>query len=108
MMEGGLALGMVRNASFADHIFVQELTVQAGDRLFLLTDGLVEARNDAGEEYDYDRFLSAAEKGLLLSPEAHANAIIEEVEQFTGAFIEDDYTLMILEIKRNSYNFPSV
>ncbi len=108
MMEGGLALGMVRNASFADHIFVQELTVQAGDRLFLLTDGLVEARNDAGEEYDYDRFLSAAEKGLLLTPEAHANAIIEEVEQFTGAFIEDDYTLMILEIKRNSYNFPSV
>lgn len=101
LVEGGLALGVVRDESFQSHIQTQEISVQTGDRIFLFTDGLVEARNDEGEEFEYERFMTAAQDGLHLDPEQLSENIIREVQDFSGGFIEDDYTLMILDITGN-------
>lgn len=101
LIEGGLALGVIRDASFTNHIKTQEISVQPGDRLFLFTDGIVEARDDQGEEFEYERFMTAAQAGIQLNPEELSQKIIQEVQDFSGGFIEDDYTLMILDITGN-------
>lgn len=108
LIEGGLALGVIRDDSFTAHIKTQELSVQAGDRLFLFTDGIVEARDDQGEEFEYERLMTAAQAGIHLSPEELSQRIIQEVQDFSGGFIEDDYTLMILDITGNPEKQKSV
>jgi phosphoserine phosphatase RsbU/P len=101
LIEGGLALGVVREEGFSQHIKTQEISVQPGDRLMLFTDGIVEARDEKGEEFDYERFMSAAQNGIRLSPEDLSQSIIQEVQDFSGGVIEDDYTLMIIDITGN-------
>ncbi len=100
-MEGGLALGVVREEGFLKHIKTQEISLQIGDRLVLFTDGIVEARDEQGEEFDYDRLINAVQNGIHLSPEDLSQSIIQEVQGFSGGVIEDDYTLMIIDITGN-------
>ncbi len=50
-MEGALPLGVVKDAEFA----VMQFSLQPGDRLTLLTDGVVEAMNRASELFGFAR-----------------------------------------------------
>ncbi len=45
--------------------------------------------------------MSAAQNGIRLSPEDLSQSIIQEVQDFSGGVIEDDYTLMIIDITGN-------
>lgn len=105
LIEGGLALGVIREEGFLEHIKTQEISVQTGDRLILFTDGIVEARDDQGDEFDYERLMNAVQTGIQLSPEELSQNIIQEVQHFSGGVIEDDYTLMIIDITGNP-DFP--
>lgn len=101
MIEGGLALGVLKGTQFDKHVRVQEINIRPGDRFILFTDGIVEARNESSEEYEYDRLMAAAQAGTHLNPEELSESIIREVRNFSGGYIEDDYTLMIIDILRN-------
>lgn len=50
-MPGALPLGLVSSTTYDEHAF----QLQDGDHLALYTDGLLEARNTAGELYGFDR-----------------------------------------------------
>lgn len=71
----------------------QELMLTSGDRLFLYSDGVVETRDSAGEEYGDARLLgfaaesAASPENLLREVEAHAN----------GHPLLDDLTIVMLE-----------
>ncbi len=108
LIEGGLALGVIREDGFREYIKTQEISVHTGDRLVLFTDGIVEARDEKGEEFDYDRLLNAVQNGIHLSPEDLSQSIIQEVQDFSGGVIEDDYTLMVLDITGNPETPKSV
>lgn len=52
-----LPLGIVEGGELDEG--VHEIPVQEGDRFFLYTDGMMELRNNTGEEFGYDRLESA-------------------------------------------------
>ncbi len=67
------------------------------DLLVLWTDGLVDARNEAGEPFGEQRLLDAVCARRTEKPEAIVRAVLEEAEAF-GSIPIDDRTLLILRI----------
>jgi sigma-B regulation protein RsbU (phosphoserine phosphatase) len=67
------------------------------DLLVLWTDGLVEARNAAGEPYGEQRLLASVCARRTELPETIVRAVLEEAEAF-GAQPTDDRTLLIMRI----------
>jgi len=89
----GLPLGM-----FCDEQFlVSEERLDSGDTLVLYTDGLVEAQNEAGNEYGKDRLLEILSKKSSTSPQKLISACIESLSAFqSGAPVADDLTIMVI------------
>ena len=67
------------------------------DLLVLWTDGLVDARNDAGEPFGEQRLLDEVGVRRKEAPEAIVNAVLQQAEAF-GARPTDDRTLLVLRI----------
>lgn len=97
----GLGLGIVRNQNYENH--VQEVTgnYQAGDFLILLTDGILESRNDVGEQFGYTRLKELVEANSQMPPLQLQKAIIDSLHQFVGGdgMIDDDYSLVVVKFK---------
>ncbi|HEX2223391.1 MAG TPA: PP2C family protein-serine/threonine phosphatase, partial [Thermoanaerobaculia bacterium] len=69
-----------------------------GDTLFLFSDGLVEARKEGTEDiFGFDRLEALLAKGARLGVERLRDAVLGEVERFSGhAPREDDQTILVL------------
>jgi sigma-B regulation protein RsbU (phosphoserine phosphatase) len=67
------------------------------DLLVLWTDGLVDARNDAGEPFGEQRLLAEIVAHRTEPPEALVKRVLEQSEAF-GANPADDRTLLVLKI----------
>ncbi len=94
LTQGGMVLGI-----FPDSAYTQtELALGAGDRLLFFTDGITEARDPAGEEYDEARLIAAGLASRTLPVEALKDAILADVNGFTGGHFEDDATLIVVGI----------
>jgi sigma-B regulation protein RsbU (phosphoserine phosphatase) len=67
------------------------------DLLVLWTDGLVDAKNDAGEPYGEQRLLEEVSGHRGEPPEAVVKAVLQNAEAF-GSHPIDDRTLLVLRI----------
>jgi phosphoserine phosphatase RsbU/P len=67
------------------------------DLLVLWTDGLVDARNEAGEAFGEQRLLDGVCAHRAERPEAIVNAVLQLADEF-GARPTDDRTLLVLRI----------
>jgi sigma-B regulation protein RsbU (phosphoserine phosphatase) len=67
------------------------------DLLVLWTDGLVDARNEAGEPFGEARLLDSISSHRTESPEAIVRAAMGEAESF-GVLPTDDRTLLVMRI----------
>ena len=94
----GLGLGLDRGSTFGALLTQQTLPLQPGDVLALYTDGVVESRNAADEEYGYERLLaSLKEHRHEDAPRLHA-ALLGDLNHFLGdVHYADDMTLMVLK-----------
>lgn len=96
--ENGLFLGPFAEAKFSSI----ELSLEAGDRLFLYTDGILEFRNPANEEFGGDRLRQFLEANHTLSADRLVDALISELwrwaEQASGPAQLDDLTLLAMDI----------
>lgn len=68
----GAALGSFKNSKFNQ----AEISLEPGDSLILYTDGLVESRNNAGEEFGYERFSNALVENLCDSSQIYYDRIM--------------------------------
>ncbi len=95
IVSAHLPLGVLSHERFDDSIVSFEM--QPGDRLMMCSDGVLEARNSAGEMLGLDRFLA-----LFGADEAPAS-LFESVRDRVYAFMvdserEDDFTLVEVEM----------
>lgn len=95
--SGGIALGML--ADNAEQVKEEKLELADGDFILIFSDGIVEAKNKAGEMYGIDRLqekfaLYAAQYELA---EVHRHIAIDFADFAGDSTQEDDITLMIIK-----------
>jgi sigma-B regulation protein RsbU (phosphoserine phosphatase) len=87
---GGAPLGIMPGLQFAR----ETAALGPGDTVVLYTDGIIEAMNAREELYGFDRF-EALLRGGPPEPEQLTNAVIADVNRFTGLSPQhDDMTLV--------------
>jgi sigma-B regulation protein RsbU (phosphoserine phosphatase) len=75
------------------------VTLEAGDKVIFFTDGIVEARNQAGEFFEDQRLRDFIRKHKNTGASEMANGLINYVEEFAeGRSANDDRTAVILEV----------
>jgi sigma-B regulation protein RsbU (phosphoserine phosphatase) len=73
--------------------------LQASDLLFVFTDGVVEAVNDAGEEYGEARLLGCIKKSAATNADELMRIAMAKVNDFVGyARQHDDITCLVLRV----------
>ena len=93
----GLPLGGLKNETFD----IQKKKFNKGDVLVMLSDGLPEAENDAGELYDYERVMELINKNASKTAEEIKDKMIGEVDIWLDGKVPDD-DVSIIVIKKNS------
>ena len=98
----GFPLGVRRKEAFREHTV--EFT--AGDRLILYSDGLIEALDDDGEPFGFDRFEETLLQSGHLSAEEIKKTLLTAVKKFTrNRPPEDDQTLVVVSFDEPAIEF---
>jgi sigma-B regulation protein RsbU (phosphoserine phosphatase) len=81
-------------------IRVRRTNLASGDRLFLYSDGIVEARPEGSEElFGFDRLEESLKRHSSKDVMSLRDGVLEDVESFTGRSPrEDDLTILVLQI----------
>ena len=100
--SAGLGLGLDRRgAIFARMTAADTTTLTTGDALVLVTDGVIESRCPAGDEYGYDRLAAALTAARASGATADAPALRDALLADLAAFLDgepyaDDMTLLTM------------
>jgi phosphoserine phosphatase RsbU/P len=89
---GGPVLGVFPNEPYAQ----TNVSLAPGDRLVLFTDGLIEATNEADEEFGEARLINTLVQHRTLTAEALQERVLNAASQFCNSDFEDDATLVIV------------
>lgn len=94
--DPGMALGIFEETEFFDNIHA----FSPGEIILLYTDGVTEAANIEGEEYEYERFTNVLRENAKVSPALLTQEIIKSIRQFTkGTPQSDDITTLCLKYR---------
>jgi serine phosphatase RsbU (regulator of sigma subunit) len=97
--KNGQMLGMFPEAVYSS----VEICVGPRDRCLLYTDGILEAKNAAGEEFGKSRCEEFLETQRDIPAALFANALLENIAGFSGhnsaRAQEDDITLLVLDFR---------
>jgi CheY-like chemotaxis protein len=86
-----LPLGVLSSEQFDDEM--TDHTMENGDRLYMWSDGIIEARNADSDMFGEERLRSIFESGL--SPDSLFETVKERVSDFVGESERDDDTTII-------------
>jgi len=95
LASGGLPLGIQSDAAYE----TATVTLQPGDWLVIFTDGLVEAINASGEEFDEQRLLPILQSAGNATPEQLLRRVMSSLDLFVGNTPQhDDVTSMVIRV----------
>ncbi|WP_129409878.1 PP2C family protein-serine/threonine phosphatase [Marinitoga lauensis] len=78
----------------------QKLNYENNINIALYTDGVTEARNETGDEFELERLIKIFEETRDMSSKEIIKTIINELDKFVGkASQHDDTTIMIIKSK---------
>lgn len=99
----GLGLGILRNKQYENHVQEETFAYESGDILVLITDGIVEAKNQKGQQFGFERIRSLVEIHHDKSPKEIQNQLIDSLHVFVGGdgMIEDDYSMMVVKFQNS-------
>lgn len=90
----GVFLGMFDNPEFEQ----KDIVLEQGDKIFLYTDGVTEAKDENGELFGTQRLIKILQENNWLSGENLFQKIIDEIKEYSKAPTnDDDLTMMLLE-----------
>ena len=93
----GLVVGGMEGIRYKDY----ELLLKPGDAIFVYTDGIAEANNEAGEFYGLERLENALNRSPGREPKELLRAVTEDVNAFSGDAAQfDDMTMLCLEFRK--------
>ena len=96
LRAGGLPLGVQAEAAYE----TGALALAGGDRLVIFTDGVVEARNDRGEDYGDTRLAEWLRASRAATAAVAVSELVASVEAFAaGHRREDDVTVMVVHYR---------
>lgn len=102
LMENGFMLGPFPDSSYSAGSFLLE----NGDRIILITDGIVEAFDSSGCQFGMDRLKGILESKYALSASRFADALLYSLadwsEHAIGSAQSDDITLLVVDFKGSS------
>jgi serine phosphatase RsbU (regulator of sigma subunit)/pSer/pThr/pTyr-binding forkhead associated (FHA) protein len=95
--EGGPVVGLLEFAPYSQ----ESVKLDAGDIVVVVSDGVSEALNAAGEEFGDDRMLEAAHQAARDAGEVTSPALVESIVSAVRAFTKeapqsDDITAMVI------------
>jgi len=90
--QNGLILAAFNFASYSTGVY----KLEAGDRIVMYTDGILEASNPEGTFFGLDTLCDLLVQTRLLSPAKAADTIISSVRRWSGTQ-DDDLTLLICD-----------
>jgi serine phosphatase RsbU (regulator of sigma subunit) len=100
LSSGDLPLGVLPDVSFAEH----ELVLEPTDEILFSSDGLVEARDETGELYGFDRLAQALD---YLPRDANLiDALLADLATFTPPTSEPDDDLTLVTLRRHLTPVP--
>jgi sigma-B regulation protein RsbU (phosphoserine phosphatase) len=95
LTNGGLPFGIMADAPYESG----SVTLQPGDWLVIFTDGVVEALNAKGEEYEESRLLNVLQNGTTTTPDELLSRLMNDLDFFVGATPQhDDVTCMLIKV----------
>ena len=99
VQENGLLLGV----DSSEHYSSVQFGIQAGDRIIMCTDGILEAQNSTRGFFGDERFRELIAARDHLPAENLADSILEDLARWSGRASgegqEDDLTLLVLDIE---------
>src|SRR5690606_11006752 len=95
----GMGLGILRNERFKNYICEKTIQYKEGDVMLLYTDGIVEAKNQEGKEFGYDRLRQTLDAAHGLGVRDIKEQLIQAMYDFVGSSTlpDDDYSLVVVK-----------
>ena len=91
---GGVPVGLLASATYEEHA----VTLSKGDRLYLCTDGILEARNGLEEEFGVGRLLETLDSSRDSSLGESLSSVMNGVEQWSApSGPADDASMLAIE-----------
>jgi sigma-B regulation protein RsbU (phosphoserine phosphatase) len=88
-------LGILKKCDYQE----TEVMLKQGDTVIFYTDGVVEAINDKGELYGFDRLMSSIKEGRQLGANALLEKLIDDVMVYAGDTEQhDDLTVVVVHV----------
>ncbi len=92
----GLPIGIHEEIKYEENVF----SMNPGERLFLYSDGLIEATNPRGEQFGKARLVETLTKKRTLPIRETVNSVINDLTNWReGEPFDDDVTLLGIEVK---------
>src|SRR5206468_5915156 len=92
---GGIPVGLLPDSKYEE----RELELRTGDVIVFHTDGLMEARDDANEDFGLKRLAEVVRDHSHEDPDAIVKAINASVDDFIGSIpLQDDRTLLVVKM----------
>lgn len=96
LLEGGKSIPLGIAPEF--NLVQESIQLDNGDAIVLVTDGIIEAKNNAGDVFSLSRTLKELSKPRGTA-ESIVTQLVEEVQSFTGDAVQhDDLTILALKL----------
>jgi len=99
LVSQGFLLGIMPGEVYVE----RSVALEPGDAICFYTDGVIEARNEIGEQYGEERLTECMLRAAGQSSAAIRERILEEFRAFTGGvLLSDDLTMAVMTLRNQS------
>jgi serine phosphatase RsbU (regulator of sigma subunit) len=105
LVPKGLVLGMGKLDLFNNNLEEMKFNICENDIILLVTDGIIEARNNKNEEFDEDKLLKVFEENVNNDVNEIRHNLIQSIQNFSQNVNQfDDLTVLIVRYNQLQNN----